>query len=63
MPKIKTHKSLQKRVRITGAGAVVVRHANVGHRKRFKSTRAKQKSSQTQTLTGAIAKKINLLIK
>jgi ribosomal protein L35 len=63
MPKIKTHKSLSKRVRISGAGAVIMRHANTAHRKRFKSTRAKQKSVQGQVIVSGIGKKISLLLK
>lgn len=58
MPKIKSHKSAVKRLTVTGSGKIKLHHANRGHRKRFKSSRAKQHSTQDQVIGGAIAKKL-----
>lgn len=58
MPKMKTHKSLTKRFRLTGSGAVIAQNANRGHRKRFKSSRAIQKSTQLRLITGKVAKNV-----
>ncbi|MEK7171229.1 MAG: bL35 family ribosomal protein [Patescibacteria group bacterium] len=59
MPKLKTHKSSQKRiVRLSGTGKLMMRKMSVAHRARFKSKRAKQNSTQNFVATGAIAKKL-----
>jgi len=63
MPKLKTHKSSQKRiVRVSGTGKLVVRKMSVAHRARFKSKRAKQNSTHTQVIIGGAAKKLIKLI-
>ncbi|HSX42339.1 MAG TPA: 50S ribosomal protein L35 [Candidatus Saccharimonadales bacterium] len=62
MPKLKTHKSASKRLKLTGAGKVVARHANTAHRARFKSKRSKQKSNQKQVLTHLGATKLGVII-
>ena len=59
MPKLKTHKSSQKRiVWLSGTGKLVMRKMSVAHRARFKSKRAKQLSTQNFVATGGIAKKL-----
>lgn len=62
MPKLKTHKSTVKRVKITGTGQVSLRHANTAHRMRFKSKRAKQLSNQSQIIGGKIGKKMKEVV-
>lgn len=63
MPKLKTHKSSQKRiVRISGTGKLVVRKMAIAHRHRFKSTRAKQNSTHTNVIVGGTAKRLIKLI-
>ncbi len=63
MPKLKTHKSAAKRLKLTGTGKVVARHTNTAHRARFKSKRSKQKSTQNQILTSLNATKLIGVIK
>lgn len=63
MPKIKTHKSAAKRLKLTGAGKVIARHANTAHRARFKSKRSKQKATQKQVLIHGGATKLAVVIK
>lgn len=63
MPKLKTHKSSQKRVvRVSGTGKLVLRKMSVAHRARFKSKRAKQNAGHNQVIVGTAAKKLIKLI-
>lgn len=39
MPKIKTKKAAAKRLKVTGSGKIVTRHARIGHLRRRKSKR------------------------
>ncbi|HUD20977.1 MAG TPA: 50S ribosomal protein L35 [Candidatus Saccharimonadales bacterium] len=58
MPKIKTHKSLTKRIQVSGSGKLVARHMSIAHRSRFKSKRAKQNSAQNFVVAKGAASKL-----
>ena len=62
MPKIKTHKSLTKRIEVTGSGKLRIRNMSVAHRARFKSKRALGASDAKRVLTTGIAKKLRKAI-
>ncbi|NCO37141.1 MAG: 50S ribosomal protein L35 [Armatimonadetes bacterium CG_4_10_14_3_um_filter_66_18] len=40
MPKMKTRKAAAKRLKVTGTGKIVTRHAHIGHLRRRKSKRS-----------------------
>jgi large subunit ribosomal protein L35 len=61
--KLKTHKSASKRLKLTGTGKVLARHSGGAHRARFKSKRAKQKSTQNQVLVNLGATKLAVFIR
>lgn len=58
MPKLKTKKSLKKRVHLTGTGKLLTRHMSITHRARFKSKRAKNNSAKHVTIASALSKKL-----
>ena len=62
MPKIKTAKSVLKRIERTGSGALRVRKMSVAHRALFKSKRALQAVGKKYTLSNGIAKKIKKIV-
>jgi len=63
MPKIKTPKSVKKRLRrITGSKRVALRTQSSQHRARFKSKRALKRSRRSQIAPSAFAKKVKRLI-
>ncbi|MBI4948262.1 50S ribosomal protein L35 [Candidatus Berkelbacteria bacterium] len=62
MPKIKTHKSLQKRVEVTSNNKLRARKMSVAHRARFKSKRALKLSTTKQNLSAKLLKKIKAII-
>lgn len=58
MPKIKTHKSTAKRMKITTTGKVMRRRAFGGHMLAKKSQRRKRVIGTAAVVTGAIAKNV-----
>lgn len=62
MPKIKTRKSIVKRLRLTGAGKLVAQKMTAQHRARFKSTRAKKQAGSSVTINGRVSKKLSRVI-
>jgi len=62
MPKIKTRKSIIKRLRLTGAGKLVAQKMTAQHRARFKSTRAKRQAGSAIVIKGRVGKKLARVI-
>lgn len=62
MPKIKSHKSADKRFRTTGTGLLVGRKMSVAHRARFKSKRAKQNAGNMLVVSNGLAKKLRKVV-
>lgn len=62
MPKIKTHKSVKKRVVRRKASGLILRKMSISHRARFKSKRAKRQASANQIIGGKVAKKLKAVI-
>lgn len=63
MPKMKTRKTIRKRViGLTAEGLLRLRKQSNQHRARFKSKRSMQNSAQNQATTKTIAKKIKRFI-
>ncbi len=58
MPKMKTHKGLQKRVKLTAKGKVKRRMSFAGHLMSGKSGKRCRQLRQAALLTGKIAKNI-----
>lgn len=58
MPKLKTHKSTAKRMRVTPTGKVMRRRAFGGHFLAHKSARRKRVIGSAAEITGAIAKNV-----
>lgn len=58
MPKLKTHKSTAKRMKITTTGKVMRRRAFGGHMLAKKSQRRKRVIGTAAVVTGAIAKNV-----
>ncbi len=63
MPKIKTRKTIQKRiVGITADGLLRLRKQSNQHRARFKSTRSMQNAAHTQQAIKNVSKKIRRFV-
>lgn len=62
MPKIKTHKGLKKRVKVTGTGKIKFHKHNKGHLQSHKSGNRKRRLRRTKTLTGPFAAKMIILL-
>jgi len=58
MPKIKTRKSISKRVATSGQGKLVTRHARTGHLKFRKSESSKRRLAIPGQLTGGDRKAV-----
>ncbi len=58
MPKMKTHKGLKKRVKITAKGKIVHRRVNTGHLMSGKSGNRRRSLRRPGVLKGAITKRI-----
>ena len=58
MPKMKTHKGLKKRVKITATGKVRYKSRNAGHLMSGKSGNRRRSLRKPCLLTGAISKAI-----
>jgi len=62
MPKQKSHRSLLKRVELTGSGKLRARKMSVAHRSRFKSKRALGNVDEKFTLTSGFQKKYKKIL-
>ncbi|MGH2272642.1 50S ribosomal protein L35 [Anaerohalosphaeraceae bacterium U12dextr] len=62
MPKMKTHKGLKKRVKITGTGKVKRQRCNGGHLLSNKSSRKLRSIKSTAIVKGAKARAIRTLL-
>lgn len=58
MPKMKTHKGLKKRVKVTARGKIKMPKHNKGHLLSHKSGARKRKLRRKKTLTGPFATKM-----
>ena len=57
MPKMKTHKGVKRRMKITATGKVRYRHPNAGHLMSGKSGKRRRALRKPAILTGALAKR------
>lgn len=62
MPKMKTHKGLKKRVKVTAKGKIRYKRANSGHLMSGKSGDRCRRMRRPSTLSGARAKIIRILV-
>ena len=62
MPKMKTHKGLKKRVKVTATGKVTFHRHNKGHLLSNKSGNRKRRLRRLKTLTGPFAAKMIILL-
>ena len=62
MPKLKTHKGIKKRVRVTATGKIKMPKHNKGHLQSHKSGNRRRKLRQKKTLTGPWADKMIILL-
>ena len=60
MPKMKTHKGLKKRVKVTSTGKVKYKSRNAGHLMSTKSGNRCRALRKSCTLAGAISKNIKI---
>lgn len=60
--KLKSHKSLLKRVEKTGSGKLRARKMSIAHRARFKSKRAKGEVDQKLVLSAGHHRKLKKII-
>jgi len=58
MPKMKTHKGLRRRVKVTAKGKVRHRHPNAGHLMSGKSGNRRRSLRKPTILKGSIGKRI-----
>ncbi|MBI4717894.1 MAG: 50S ribosomal protein L35 [Planctomycetes bacterium] len=58
MPKMKTHKGLKKRVRVTATGRIVHKRPNSGHLMSTKSGDRCRKLRKPSVIRGAVKKRI-----
>jgi len=62
MPKLKTHKGLHKRVKLSARGKVVHKRSCAGHLMSGKSGRRRQRLRRKLAMTGALARKAALAL-
>jgi large subunit ribosomal protein L35 len=62
MPKMKTHKSIRKRFRVTGTGKLKRRQAGKKHLQSHKAPKRRRQLRSTVTETNKIAKKYVLMM-
>ncbi len=62
MPKLKTHKGIKKRVKVTATGKIKTHRHNKGHLQSNKSGNRRRRLRGTTTLTGPFAKKMVTLL-
>ncbi|MFQ5591139.1 MAG: 50S ribosomal protein L35 [Phycisphaerae bacterium] len=62
MPKMKTHKGLKKRVKLTASGKIKHRRANTGHLMSGKSGKRRRKLRQRAILDEALGRRMRVLL-
>jgi large subunit ribosomal protein L35 len=62
MPKMKTHKGLKKRVKISARGKVVFKAANAGHLMSGKSGNRRRKLRKKSQVGGPIAQRMRIAL-
>ena len=62
MPKMKTHKGTKKRVKVTGSGKFVVKHAGKSHILTKKSNKRKKRLGEDMVVPAGAARKISRLL-
>ena len=62
MPKMKTHKGIKKRVKVTARGKVKFHKHNKGHLQSNKSGNRRRRLRRTKTMTGPFADKMIQLL-
>jgi large subunit ribosomal protein L35 len=62
MPKMKTHKGIKKRFKVTAKGKLRYKHAGHGHLMDHKSSKHKRRLSMPAVITGVYAEKIKLAL-
>jgi large subunit ribosomal protein L35 len=62
MPKLKTHKGLKKRIKVTGSGKVKRKRCGGGHLLSKKSAKHKRRFSSSTVVKGVKANKIRILL-
>ena len=63
MPKMKTHKGVKKRLRLSAKGKVRHKRPNAGHLMSGKSGNRCRSLRKTRTLEGAVAKRIKTALR
>ena len=62
MPKLKTHKGIKKRVKVTARGKVKFHKHNKGHLQSNKTGNRRRRLRRTKTITGPYADKMIQLL-
>ena len=62
MPKLKTHKGLSKRVKVTAKGKVKARKSFAGHLMSGKTANKRRKLRNSMIVSGATASRIKVLV-
>jgi large subunit ribosomal protein L35 len=62
VPKMKTHKGIKKRVKVTATGKIKFHKHNKGHLLSNKSGNRRRRLRRTKTLTGPFAAKMIILL-
>jgi large subunit ribosomal protein L35 len=62
MPKIKTHKSTAKRIKVTGNGKILMGHGFQNHKRSAKSKRTLRKLDDMTQVTTGTARRIRLRV-
>ncbi len=62
MPKLKTHKGIKKRVKVTATGKVKFHKHNKGHLQSNKSGNRRRRLRGTTSITGPYAKKMVIML-
>jgi len=62
VPKIKTHKGIKKRVKVTATGKIKFHKHNKGHLQSNKSGNRRRRLRGTTTITGPYADKMIILL-
>jgi len=62
MPKMKTHKGTQKRVKVTAKGKLIVKHSGTSHILTKKKKKRKNKLKKDFVITGGTARRFRVLL-
>ena len=62
MPKLKTHKGLKKRVKVTATGKIKFHKHNKGHLQSGKTGNRRRRLRRSKTITGPFADKMVILL-